>query len=245
MKHLRRYNESVNQINWDLIEDAKDIALEYVDEYCVFNYFIISLDGKKIFQGGELTQNGHRSQSYREYNGESVKYKIMVCSKPYDVNLGTNDQPNVAKFNDKLVKETNDVVGRLRSMYPDEVIVGLDNIKENYTYNGINYKYDWAMPKSPVRIEVNNELNDILLEAKDLGYGVGTGWVEAPYAWIGVKLKDRLVGEVTSKKRRDIFFEQVSDTVERIKDYLTSKGFKTREVNLKSQIYIYFSYETP
>ena len=122
-----------------------------------------------------------------------------------------------------------------------------NDIKESHIHGGITYRYDWAMPKSPIRIEVNNELNDILLEAKDLGYGVGTGWVETPYAWIGVKLKDKLVGEVTdsSKKRRDTFFEQVSDTVERIKDYLTSKGFKIKEVNLKSQIYIYFSYETP
>lgn len=42
-----------------------------------------------------------------------------------------------------------------------------------------------------------------------------------------------------------MFFEQVSDTIERIKDYLISKEFKIKEVNLKSQIYIYFSYETP
>lgn len=68
-----------------------------------------------------------------------------------------------------------------------------NDIKESHIHGGITYRYDWAMPKSPIRIEVSNDLNDILLEAKDLGYGIGTGWVETPYAWIGVKLKDKLV----------------------------------------------------
>ena len=44
-----------------------------------------------------------------------------------------------------------------------------NDIKESHIHGGITYRYDWAMPKSPIRIEVSNDLNDILLEAKDLG----------------------------------------------------------------------------
>ena len=127
MKYLKTYKifESVNTINWDLIDDAKDIALEYVDEYMILNYFICSSDGKRVFYGGDLRNDGSKKAEYVKYNGEPVAYKILICSKPYDKNLGTTNHPNIVQFNDSLEKETKEVVDRLRSIYPDEDIVGL------------------------------------------------------------------------------------------------------------------------
>jgi len=113
------------------------------------------------------------------------------------------------------------------------ILKHLKAYSENFTYKEINYEYEWTMPNSVVRKELQLDLNDILLEAKDIGYGVSTSWVKIPYVWIGVKLF------------RKGSLDDALDTIERVKDYLVSKGFKILEDKLNTQIYIYFDYEEP
>ena len=103
--------------------------------------------------------------------------------------------------------------------------------------NGTAYKYEWSLPKSPIRSEINANLMDILLEVKDLGYGAHVGWV-TPHVWIGRKLFSKLKFDT----------EVVNDTVERVKDYLISEGFEVKESVIQSthtgnitEINIYFS----
>lgn len=142
MKYIKTYESyNVDGINWDLIQDAKDIALEYLDEYYVFNYYIMSEDDSKMFYGGVLSHDKKKDVTFFKYNGESVKYKILMTNggKPFDKNLKN------------LKKETDEVINRLRSIYPNENIVGLGSIFESY--NGDN--------------SLEQDIDDILLSLKD------------------------------------------------------------------------------
>jgi hypothetical protein len=113
------------------------------------------------------------------------------------------------------------------------------------TYNKLSesikpeYNADWKRPGNPVREELEFELREIFLEITDLGYRPQLGGFVAhhndPYVWICNK----------RRKSHDEFWNDVSDTVERIKDYLTDKGFKVNQEILNEgssteQIYIYF-----
>lgn len=104
----------------------------------------------------------------------------------------------------------------------------------------IEYDADWKRPSNPVRKELEINLREILLEINDLGYrpqlsGFTKGFSQEPYVWI------------CNQKRlsHDEFWNEVNDTVERIKDYLTDNGFNVsqdiiNEGKSSEQIYIYF-----
>lgn len=106
------------------------------------------------------------------------------------------------------------------------------------------YDADWKRPGNPVREELEVELREILLEVIDMGYrpslsGFTRGFSEfqknTPYVWIrnGRRLP------------HDEFWSEITDTVERIKYYLTGKGFEVSQNILNEgtsheQVYIYF-----
>jgi len=106
------------------------------------------------------------------------------------------------------------------------------------------YDADWKRPGNPVREELEVELREILLEVIDIGYrpslsGFTRGFSEfqtnTPYVWI--KNGRRLP--------HDEFWNEITDTVERIKYYLTGKGFEVSQNILNEgtsheQVYIYF-----
>ena len=115
-----------------------------------------------------------------------------------------------------------------------KITLWIDDIKtnESFEYKGIKYRYEWCMANNPIRQELERNINDIQLEAKDMGYGVSHGWIQDPYVWIGMKLR--------GKKKFDL--EELSDTIERLKDYLISQGFEIEVLEMPNQIYIYFNY---
>lgn len=103
------------------------------------------------------------------------------------------------------------------------------------------YDTDWKKPGNPVREMLEVELREILLEITDLGYrpqlsGFTKGFSDSgPYVWI------------CNQKRlsHDDFWNEINDTVERIKDYLIDKDFKVNqdiinEDTRNEQVYIYF-----
>jgi hypothetical protein len=105
-----------------------------------------------------------------------------------------------------------------------------------------DYDSDWKKPGNPIREMLEVDLREILLEITDLGYrpqlsGFTKGISEnIPYVWI-------------SNHRRlphDEFWNEITDTVERVKDYLTDKEFKVSQTILNEgsrheQVYIYFN----
>ena len=112
------------------------------------------------------------------------------------------------------------------------------------------YDADWKRPGNPLREELEVELREILLEITDLGYrpslsgftrGFSKFQTNTPYVWI------RNVRTFPFKKgiSHDEFWNEITDTVERIKDYLTGKGFEVSQNILNEgtsheQVYIYF-----
>jgi hypothetical protein len=93
--------------------------------------------------------------------------------------------------------------------------------------NTITYYYEWAMPNSKIRKELNLDIDNILLEAKDLGYGAHTGWITEPYVWIGGK--------------RYYNREEITPIVDRVISYLKSEGFNVNIDDLKNQVKITFN----
>lgn len=115
----------------------------------------------------------------------------------------------------------------------------MKNIKTYNLFESLEYSDDWKRPGNPVREMLEVELREILLEITDLGYrpqlGGFVGRSESPYVWI--KNGRRL--------QHDDFWIEISDVVERIKEYLKDKGFKVRqeiinEGSSHEQVYIYF-----
>ena len=103
------------------------------------------------------------------------------------------------------------------------------------------YDTDWKRPGNPIREELEVELREILLEVIDMGYrpqlsGFTKGFSESgPYVWICNQ----------RRKSHDEFWNEITDTVERIKYYLTEKGFNVsqeiiNEGTRNEQVYIYF-----
>ena len=111
------------------------------------------------------------------------------------------------------------------------------NMKGFNSFNegDINYKHDWMKPDHPIREELDFNLNQMLVWLKDLGYRVAVnGWIDKnPYVWIRF---NKNIGKD----------QEVLETIDTIKDYLTNKGFKVwrEDINKSSQInhqiYIYF-----
>ena len=88
------------------------------------------------------------------------------------------------------------------------------------------YNADWKRPGNPVREELEKYLREILLEITDLGYrpqlgGFTKGISKSPYVWI----------KNVRRLPHDEFWNDVSDTVERIKDYLKEKKAKLKNQN--------------
>ncbi len=128
MKHLKRFNEGSEELSYnkDLIETLKEISLEYLDEFCILNYYIMSLNGSKMFYGGQYSHREDRLNNYSKIksNTGSLKYLIMISDKPYQKKVvGSSFREdqfiNQADFNKE---KSNELVGRLREIYPREII---------------------------------------------------------------------------------------------------------------------------
>lgn len=105
---------------------------------------------------------------------------------------------------------------------------------KHFNESDITYKHDWTRPDHPVREDLDFNLNQMLVWLKDYGYRVAVnGWIDEPYVWIKF---NKNIGKD----------EEVLETIDTIKNYLTSKGCKVwrNDINENSQanhqIYIYF-----
>ena len=120
-----------------------------------------------------------------------------------------------------------------------------DGSETEFDYNSINesnleYDSDWKRSDSKFRHDIEKNLLDILLELTDLGYrpqisGFIKGFSQGPYVWI----------HNAKRLSHDEFWSEISDTVERVKDYLTTKGFNINQEIINEgrpgeQVYIYF-----
>jgi hypothetical protein len=119
----------------------------------------------------------------------------------------------------------------------------MKHIKTYNLFESIEYNADWKRPGNPIREMLEVELREIFLEITDLGYRPQLGgfvahrpkWKNVPYVWI----------KNVKRLSHDEFWNEITDVVERVKDYLTDKGFKVNQEILNEgssheQVYIYF-----
>ena len=140
--------------------------------------------------------------------------------------------------------------------YSNYLIKESDFIEYKSSINGeiIYYDAEWKLPRSPIRRKLEKDLNDILLEIEDEGYRTDiSGFV------IGSKemadrrhaLRKNFPNSTWQPDRTFIWIkgrsnELVSETIERIKDYLDTEGFRVTKEEIVNkdrpgeQIYIYF-----
>lgn len=117
-------------------------------------------------------------------------------------------------------------------------------LKSYKMFESLSYNADWKKHDSAIRAELERDLNDILLEITDLGFRSHiSGWTKGPegmshfshpYVWIR-----------STSKTPVPMIEHTEDVIERIKDYLSGKGYQTKvrffnEGKSSMQIYIYF-----
>jgi len=109
-------------------------------------------------------------------------------------------------------------------------------LKRYILFENLEYA-DWKKPDSPIRTELVNDLEDILIDLVDLDYRVRIGgFIKSagtpPYIWI----KNRI---------GDINWEEVDPVIERIEKFLDLEGFRwlrLKEIigKINKEIYIYF-----
>lgn len=174
-----------------------------------------------------------------EFVGALLHLTSYVTESNLEYRIEIHDDSQVVD----VVSSDDEIENMINWEYPIDYIKIIISYKEDNISESIKPEYDadWKRPGNPVREELEKYLREILLEITDLGYrpqlsGFTKGFSESPYVWI--KNGRRL--------SHDEFWNEISDTVERIKEYLTGNGFKVRQEILNEgssheQIYIYFN----
>jgi hypothetical protein len=109
-------------------------------------------------------------------------------------------------------------------------------LKRYSLFENLEYDSDWKKPDSPIRTELVNDLEDILIELVDLDYRILIGGFikrQTPFIWI-------------RNRSSSINWEEVNPVIERIEKFLDLEGFQVlnKEIlnkgRIREQIYIYF-----
>lgn len=258
MKYLKSYKmfESRFLEFREVVSTIKDICQEFEDNNCHCD-----IEPKDDIQLNlvSLKSRGHISSIKQKFYldididrricfddkrsglGPFPEWFIETCKRieDYMSDNGFKTLPSVKYPTDwenfESVDELNYAIGLINQVRLD-FIPTAKPLDENLSYNA-----DWKKHDSPVRAELEKDLNDILLEVKDLGFRSHiSGWTDGtnhPYVWI----------KATSKTPTPMV-EHTRDVVERIKDYLSQKEYQTKVDTLNDdkssmQIYIYFDIE--
>jgi hypothetical protein len=244
MKHLKTYKIFESDSNKEMLYNIEEIFREisdvgfsveynrggvdellkiYIEKFDVYGFNDEPRD-VKYYPTEEFVNAFLHLKSYVEESNLSYRIEILDNSEVVDVVSTEGEIENMINFKEPI----------------DYIKVIISNKEDNISDSKIEYDADWKRPGNPVREELEFELREIFLEITDLGYRPQlSGFVahhNDPYVWICNQ----------RRKSHDEFWNDVSDTVERIKDYLTDKGFKVNQEILNEgssneQIYIYFN----
>ena len=252
MKYLSTYKlfessdeedfDTINNTIVDILQDCSDNDIE-VHYYEPSEFYIKQLEKEAVairinlysdsipakIKFSEIKLDIDHLISYMKSIGYS---NYFYYDDETDFNLHNRSKDSDIKAKQNYLPTDDYKVGDVKMTFIKDIQP--DYLSESYKgINGIDYRYEWALPTSKIRRNLTSDLNSILLEASDLDYKVSTGWLEDPYVWIGS-------GSFTKK----VFnYDEISDTIERIKNYLISEGFEIREFLLTNQIHIYFKYK--
>lgn len=125
MKYIRLYEHKFyidSLINWDLIKDAKDMALEYIDEGFTLYLFVL-VDEKYRYNSKafrilnlEFDHNTFIANKDYTYSTELAIKRIKNMETKYEMVLMNTHYVDNPKYLDELIN-------RLKSAYPNENII--------------------------------------------------------------------------------------------------------------------------
>lgn len=117
MKYLKLFeaDSKKNHINWEMIEDIKDMSLEYLDEGFTLNIIIIEksypIVPSNFFINIEYNHRGEIKEGdldkYDYISEYKFGYSISLMNKSYD--------------NPVNINKTNELMDRIRYAYPNEI----------------------------------------------------------------------------------------------------------------------------
>lgn len=245
------HKEVTSEMVEDVLKDVKpfDIEIDGVDIFENEDYDVVKFNIKKtdilqsIFDELSKLPNSNSFKDYRPHI--TIAYVKKGTGKKY---IKSNYKWRVNDIDDITYSMTNgeEFVIKLKKSINEKI--------EYTTKDGqiLKYDSDWKLPNSPIRVQLERDLEDILLDIKDLGYYyqisgfINTSKSSPPYIWICNKsFKDVDIGGFTTK-RIPINHEEIEDTLLRIEDYLNSMGLVIIDKNIinpgknTEQIYIYF-----
>jgi len=249
MKYLKKYKLFESNSNKEVLDDVEEIFREisdvgfkveynrggvdellkvYIEKFAVYGFSQEERECK-YYPTQEFVNAFLHLTSY--VNESNLDHRIEVIDNSQVIDVLTTES------------EIEDMVNWKEPIDYIKVIISNkeNNISESTKpeYDGFNYVSDWKRPGNPIREMLEVDIREILLEITDLGYRPQlSGFVgrsESPYVWI--KNGRRLP--------HDEFWNEITDTVERVKDYLISKEFKVsqeiiNEGSSHEQVYIYF-----
>jgi len=249
MKYLKKYKLFESNSNKEVLDDVEEILREisdvgfkveynrggvdellkvYIEKFDVYGFSQEERECK-YYPTQEFVNAFLHLTSYVNESNLDYRIEIIDDSKVVDVISTESEIEDMVNWKEPI----------------DYIKVIISNKENNISestkpeYDGFNYVSDWKRPGNPIREMLEVDIREILLEITDLGYRPKlSGFVgrsESPYVWI--KNGRRLP--------HDEFWNEITDTVERVKDYLISKEFKVsqeiiNEGSSHEQVYIYF-----
>ena len=130
MKYIKLYEHKYyidSLINWDLINDAKDMALEYIDEG--FTLYLFVLVGEKYRYNSkafrilnlEFDHNTFTVNKDYTYSTELAIKRIKNMETKYEITLMNYHNVDNPKYLDG--SSCRELINRLKSAYPNENII--------------------------------------------------------------------------------------------------------------------------
>lgn len=231
MKHLKPFFESKldpkfkPHINWDLVNDVKDMSLEYLDSgnaTLIIDFYYEN----KWFYGLKFNHSGERGD-YVTYNvliphnlkDNKISYKIYLVTTS---NLQNSMEEQLVRMCD-----TKELISRIREAYPEEIIktciMNESFVNESKVVHGV------------VEDRITKECNDILLEITDLGFQTKCDFLKIGHS-------EQLKIEIMSKNKFE--FKDIEDVVYRLQDYLEDEGLISGRLNKDIKTVPFCSSET-
>jgi hypothetical protein len=251
MKYLKKYKLFEYNSNKEVLDDVEEIFREISDVGFKVEYNRGGVD--------ELLKIYIEKFDVYGFNDEPRDVKYYPTQEFVNAFLHMTSYVNESNLDHRIeVIDNSQVIdvltteGEIEDMInwkePIDYIKVIISYKEDNISESIKPEYDdeWKKPGNPIREMLEVELREILLEVIDMGYRPQLGGfikgfseliIRSPYVWI------------CNQKRlsHDDFWNEITDTVERVKDYLSEKGFNVYQdiinegsKNKSEQVYIYF-----
>jgi len=242
MKYLKKYKLFESNSNKEVLDDVEEILREISDVGFKVEYNRGGVDELlkvyiEKFDVYGFSQEERECKYYptQEFVNAFLHLTSYVNESNLDYRIEIIDDSKVVD----VISTESEIEDMVNWKEPIDYIKVIISNKEYNISEELEYDAEWKKPGNYVREELELEIREIFLEINDLGYKPQlSGFVgrsESPYVWI--KNGRRL--------SHDEFWNEITDTVERVKDYLINKEFKVsqeiiNEGSSHEQVYIYF-----